>query len=205
MSPADLFTTKEVQKVLRAATEDQAIESTAFNNVVEQLPTLSEAWAAKAKAQLLAMAQSDLTTYLSPEKQNTSEEDLDLAAMAYAFECARCYRKMDWKGALVHPCVTDLRSSNSEVGHLMKDFTADTQYVPWNCRALRLDSLRLQHAFRVLESMGHDHKTVTPTQMNSLDEIVECNTCTSHYGGRLMLDWKLAVSLSMSDRRLAPF
>ncbi|KAH6909265.1 hypothetical protein BKA70DRAFT_230617 [Coprinopsis sp. MPI-PUGE-AT-0042] len=190
--PGNLFLTRDVQAIFDAATWDQVLKPSDFEKVVEQLPVLSEAWAANAKARLLAMAQKDLTTYLLTDKQEATEAGLDLAVMAYAFECVICNQKMDWKGALVHSCATKHHRADS-VNPSMKAFVDDTDHIPWSCQALRLGALRFQHTARVLEFMGHDPKTMLPAQMDSLDEIMQCNTCTSRHDGRLMLDWRLAV------------
>ncbi|KAF9469335.1 hypothetical protein BDZ94DRAFT_374652 [Collybia nuda] len=126
----------------------------------------------------------------------------DVSALKLAtvfFRCHWCTEPITYPRILKHACLvkrySDLDDDDDELQQ------ACSPVLPWNLggEQISFDDEASSFARDIIKSCGQDPERVTMSEMDVLDPRVECLCCAHPSRGRLVMKWKIAVSVVKSQ------
>lgn len=168
---------------------DVAVTEVAFESAMEQLPQLITQWRDEKDTELLHI--------LDPSFELAKDRgQLDLVTSQ--FDCQACRHVIAYPRILIHKCMTAYTYSyrgRADLDETLERIWRNFQFQTWHYTKDRVREARTK-VRHVLSCFLKDPDSTTGDEMDEMDARVECPHCSSVSYGRLVMDWRTAVSYS---------
>ena len=188
---ADIYFHPTVKTALSAVESPEALEEV-LTRIQPSLPEIVDDCLKLSRQHLANLVVDDYT-------QNNKSFDLSVLTLASTlFRCKNCQCDLTPDQTVVHVCRTPYYLP---YGHLSEDMEAIRRAINEVTTTQRIQSTisfslaQLGPFATVLQSCGIDPKTTTVADINEIDPVIECLSCSNVEQGRITMRWLSVVSV----------